>query len=92
VKSPWGLEVPASAYFTSKPAVLVDLVAIPLVIAAEMAILFLVDSLIIGSDVALLIFAGIILGAALFAFETNLLATQSPHDQQISDSGHPAPS
>jgi hypothetical protein len=84
--------VPAFAYLTSKPAVLVNLVAIPLVIAAETAILFLVDRLIIGSDVASLIFAGVILGGALFAVETNLAATRLSSDQQISDTGHRVPS
>ena len=83
---------PALAYLTSKPAVLVDLVAIPLVIAAETAILFLVDRLIIGSDFASLIFGGATLGAALFAFETHLVAARLPSDQQTSDSGHPVPS
>jgi hypothetical protein len=83
---------PALAYFTSKPAVLVDLVAIPLVIAAETAILFLVDRFIIGSDFASLLFGGIVLGAALFAVEAHLVATRLPSDQQISDSGHPVPS
>jgi hypothetical protein len=83
---------PALAYLTSKPAVLVDPVAIPLLITAETVILFLVDRLIIGSDFASLIFAGIILGAALFAFETNLVAARLPNDQQISDTSHPVPS
>ena len=84
--------VPALAYFTSKPTVLVDLVAIPLVIVAETAILFLVDRFIIGSDFASLIFAGIILGAGLFAFETNFVATRLPSGQQISDTGQSVPS
>ena len=83
---------PALAYLTSKPAVLVDLVAIPLLVAAETAILFLLDRFIIGSDFASLIFAGVILGAASFAVEANLVATRQPSDQQISDSGHPVPS
>jgi len=83
---------PALAYLRSKPAVLVDPVAIPLVIAAETAILFLVDRLIIGSDFASLIFAGIILGAGLFTAEAHLVATRLPSDEQISDSGHPVPS
>jgi len=83
---------PALAYFTSKPTVLVDLVAVPLVVAAETAILFLVDRLVIGSDFASLISAGIVLGAALFAFETNLRAARLPSDRQTSDSGHPVPS
>ena len=73
---------PALGYFASKPAVLVDPVAIPLVIAAETAILFLVDRLIIGSDFASLIFAGIILGAGLFTAEAHLVATRLPSDPQ----------
>jgi hypothetical protein len=84
--------VPALAYLAPKPAVLVDLVAIPLLVAAETAILFLVDRLIIGSDFASLLSAGFILGAALFAFETNLRAARLPSDRQISDSGQPVPS
>jgi hypothetical protein len=83
---------PALAYLTSKPAVLVDLVAIPLVIAAETAILFLVDRFIIGSDFASVMFAGIILGAALFAVEAHLMAARLPNGQQPSDTGHPVPS
>lgn len=66
-----------------------NLVAIPVVIAAEAASLFLVDDFVIGSKFASLALAGTILGTALFAVRTILLATQS--DQKTSNTGHHVP-
>jgi hypothetical protein len=68
-----------------------DLVAIPALIAAEAAILFLVDALITGSKFGSVVFAGIILGAALFAFRANLAAMRLFKDQQISSTGEARP-